>query len=907
MEKSFANITFRGSFRDYQRNLLHRLEDRLDENRLHIVTPPGSGKIVIGLELLRRIGDPCLILSTTETSRLQWFEGFTRHFLPDSHAAERETYLSSDLMQPSLLTSATYETLYSLVKKGEASDGGKTVGLGDTDIIRLVQERGVRTVLLDEPHHLPPRYTDALASFIGVLGGEVRVVTMTAYAPYDLHSDEWDHYVGLCGEVTEEIPVPELVKSGILCPHQDYVYFNYPTEAETEGMRGYRTRADEAVAEALTLPFMGELNHRLSRLFRRKFDYLISHHQSIVALLELLHEYGQSINVKVYKGLTGKKEFRPATLENAQHAMNFLLESQTILRDGEKEQLKKVFAEHRVLEDDRIHLYMTHKLRNTLTSSVGKLGSISAITVSEGQSQGEQLREIILTDPLHKEDLALFGQDQAPTLVGMPTVFDTLRHSCPLLPIGCLVEGLAVLPCSAEHALVQKCGLEPQKLTVKPIGLTQYGFFAYSETALLIQGVSTLFRDGYIRVLIGSADSLGHGWDDSFVNTLILASFHGSEVALNHVRGRVIHADRQTPEKVAHIWHLVTVEHAYSTQQNINLRLASRLTAELSGGLAGEYRSMSHRFECYMGPDEKTGDLENGINRLRIGELSSEDRLNEINNDMLRRSSSRTALRDLWKTVTREDTSPIAEVRVPAAAKVPVFTPFNTVFLLLAIAIVSSAVLLFAFFFYTILYYIIKGSMILPLVMVALVSLEVLLALGCIWGIVFLIYMAPLVVSHAIPSRSIRTLCRALFKTLKVIGEISDEAVLVMQPLRETKGYSLYLADCSRDEQMLFQKAVAEMLSAVRTPRYLMVRAGWFRRLLWRWSFACPMVIAKNDISVKTFEKYIRRSMGRMKFQYTRRDPGRKYLIFSHNHSYLNTLGVTSERRLHLFKHDPVV
>ena len=32
----------------------------------------------------------------------------------------------------------------------------------------------------------------------------------------------------MCGEIDEEITVPELVKEETLCPHQDYVYFAFP-------------------------------------------------------------------------------------------------------------------------------------------------------------------------------------------------------------------------------------------------------------------------------------------------------------------------------------------------------------------------------------------------------------------------------------------------------------------------------------------------------------------------------------------------------------------------------------------------------------------------------------------------------------------------------------------------------
>lgn len=43
----------------------------------------------------------------------------------------------------------------------------------------------------------------------------------------------------LCGSIDEEIFTPELVMEGSLCPHQDYVYFNYPTKEEIEGIFQY--------------------------------------------------------------------------------------------------------------------------------------------------------------------------------------------------------------------------------------------------------------------------------------------------------------------------------------------------------------------------------------------------------------------------------------------------------------------------------------------------------------------------------------------------------------------------------------------------------------------------------------------------------------------------------------------
>ena len=36
----------------------------------------------------------------------------------------------------------------------------------------------------------------------------------------------------LCGPIDEEIFTPELVREGSLCPHEDYIYFNWPSREE---------------------------------------------------------------------------------------------------------------------------------------------------------------------------------------------------------------------------------------------------------------------------------------------------------------------------------------------------------------------------------------------------------------------------------------------------------------------------------------------------------------------------------------------------------------------------------------------------------------------------------------------------------------------------------------------------
>ena len=69
-------LTLKGTFRPYQRLALDAFEaDRAaGRTSTHLVAPPGSGKTVLGLEIVRRLGRPALVLAPTATIATQWAE-----------------------------------------------------------------------------------------------------------------------------------------------------------------------------------------------------------------------------------------------------------------------------------------------------------------------------------------------------------------------------------------------------------------------------------------------------------------------------------------------------------------------------------------------------------------------------------------------------------------------------------------------------------------------------------------------------------------------------------------------------------------------------------------------------------------------------------------------------------------
>ena len=72
MGNRYDNILqFKGTWRDYQERVLSNSGKYLADGKLHIVAAPGSGKTTLGIELIRRLGESCLILSPSITIRQQ--------------------------------------------------------------------------------------------------------------------------------------------------------------------------------------------------------------------------------------------------------------------------------------------------------------------------------------------------------------------------------------------------------------------------------------------------------------------------------------------------------------------------------------------------------------------------------------------------------------------------------------------------------------------------------------------------------------------------------------------------------------------------------------------------------------------------------------------------------------------
>ncbi|MGH6613294.1 DEAD/DEAH box helicase [Sphingomonas sp.] len=417
-----SDMAFQGRWRDYQDQVLADLDTHLADDRLHVVAAPGSGKTVLGLEVMRRIGRPALILAPTIAVRNQWVDRLCGMFLPAPHT--QPDWVSTSLAAPAPVTVLTYQALYAAM--GETGDRIEP-DIIDPEIIAddTVEEQadatpvrietllahfralGPTTIILDEAHHLRREWWRALNTLHAALP-EARLVSLTATPPYDVEYTEWVRYETLCGPIDAEIPVPELVRNGDLCPHQDYVHVSQPTGSEDallaarrDGLYAFVTalQADTAFrALILTHPYLTNT---------------AAHEEEILAA----PEFFSSMLIFAFSTDTppprdalhllgiGRADMPPMSLGWLEILLTGLLFA-TADQIEDKVRLTAIKADLRQLgaiEARRVRLVDQSELHSTVAGSIAKLGKALYLLTRNGTLEGSmtQVGQVVVDSLAH--------------------------------------------------------------------------------------------------------------------------------------------------------------------------------------------------------------------------------------------------------------------------------------------------------------------------------------------------------------------------------------------------------------------------------------------------------------------------------------------------------------------------
>ena len=157
-------LEFKGTWRTYQQRVLDRFDNYNSDKKIHIVAAPGSGKTTLGIELIKRINEPALILVPSLTIRQQWYDRIVEAFLKDGY--KTQDYLSQDLKKPAIITISTYQAMHSALTKytGKLREDNlqEEVDYHDFSLIDVLKKHHVKTLCLDECHHLRSEWWKAL-------------------------------------------------------------------------------------------------------------------------------------------------------------------------------------------------------------------------------------------------------------------------------------------------------------------------------------------------------------------------------------------------------------------------------------------------------------------------------------------------------------------------------------------------------------------------------------------------------------------------------------------------------------------------------------------------------------------------------------------------------------------------
>ena len=177
------SLVFKYPWRSYQERVLKELETHLDDQKLHVIAPPGSGKTILGLEVIIRLNCPTLVLAPTIAIRDQWVDRLCKLFIRES--SPYPTWLSTNIKNPELLTITTYQALHALLS-------GKDKHLHKNNLEPYFDIK-LGTIVADECHHLKNQWWQSLHYLTNEFP-DITTVSLTATPPYDVNPTEFDRY-----------------------------------------------------------------------------------------------------------------------------------------------------------------------------------------------------------------------------------------------------------------------------------------------------------------------------------------------------------------------------------------------------------------------------------------------------------------------------------------------------------------------------------------------------------------------------------------------------------------------------------------------------------------------------------------------------------------------------------------
>jgi len=878
------SYTFKYPWRKYQANVLAELDKHMNDDKLNVVAAPGSGKTILGLEIVRRINKNVLILSPTLTIKNQWVDRFLTLFVQDDPVPD---FISRDIYNLNRFNVSTYQGLHfahrrkkideeseSEVAEEEETSKKNVRGTNiDYDLVAELKANNIEVIVLDEAHHLRSTWWKSLTEVIKALDG-VKLISLTATPPYDVDKSEWDKYVELCGPIDCEISVPELVATEDLCPHQDFVIFNKLSREEEktvldiqEQFQDFAARLQNNREFIQAIANIPELKH-----YARHEEKILENPQLYSSLLIFLNSAGEKVDAKIARALGGGSSIPSLNLGWLEIMLQGVLFSNRELFEHNREVIEAVRADlSRIggIEKRRVIIQSNNELKKLMASSVSKMESIVEIARREYKCLKYDLSMVVLTDYIRRE--ALDHNDI--NKVGVVPIFQKLIEAkvCPNVAI--LTGSLKIIPeslISYVRDRLPECELQNTRWD----GYVSIRISDRHKNQLV--GIITdAIIEKKINIVIGTVALLGEGWDCPAVNSLIMASFVGSFMLSNQMRGRAIRRSKSDPNKVANIWHLVSI-----TRHDYQRKMFSEL--ELS-----DYHTLKRRFQGFVGIAYTEDIIQNGLERLdMVNEQELLKQYKEINEGMYRLAKDRANTRQRWIDILAmfggEDIKIVNTFggRTDEDVRLKTFGFYD----------LQSMILVLLLFIGLYIFVVPALSVWLfpPEVAGNIITQFIFAIIGAVWQLYYLRKL----IGHFNPVKNMQAVGNATLASLQDHGAIQTHRGLVANRVEMTLGppnesprvkhYSTKLHGATVYENNLYIRCVQEIYQRVDNPRYVLVVRTIFRSSY----FNVPTLFGNNKANAELFYGYWKKYVGKSKLVYTRNAKGRKILLNARKGSF---------------------
>lgn len=861
-------LKFKGTWRSYQARVLENVGRYQADGKIHIVAAPGSGKTTLGIELIRRMNGNVLILAPSITIREQWVARIKEAFLCDG--CKGEDYLSQDLKNPKAITVATYQALHSAMTRfqGTEKDGEEDaattveVDYAGFDLVGTMQKADIKILCLDECHHLRSEWWKALEEFKSKFNN-IKTISLTATPPYDSTPAMWTRYMNMCGEIDEEITIPELVKEGSLCPHQDYVYFNYPTKAEEQEVHKFTERSQAMMQTLMRDEQLLSYIRTHKALNGQSSDDLLLDDPAYLSSILI---YLQSRNVLFpsrLQRLLGAKRLPNMSAKWMERLLQGFLydDADSYLCDKTyREMLTDQLKAQGLIEKRKVVMTKSAAIEKLLTNSLGKCNSIRDIVFHEYQTTGDALRLLVLTDYIRKEYEKSLGNEACDVnVLGVLPFFEMLRRENAKkgghIRFGVLCGTIVIIPAEAREALereVADCG----KVTFSKVGKLDESDYlkvtAVGDAHFLTGAVTNIFAQGAMQVLIGTKSLLGEGWDSPCINSLILASFVGSFMLSNQMRGRAIRVWRDEPDKTSNIWHLVCLKPWNEVQKNPE------------DGISEDYTLLERRMEHFLGLHYTEDTIENGMDRLSIVKPPfNKMNVDSMNKKMLAMSGQRATLKERWDrslaVYDKMDVVDEDEVADKFVTSVVFWDAIRTM-ILAGIAMLVGVILAAGIAKET------KSPMLSAIGLILIVC-----------GIVAGMIRFPKVFMLGSPLRRLKAFGNGIRKALELQNLMEEPHSKVVTENAGPDIHTVYLSGGSGRDKALFAQCINDLFAVIDNQRYLLVKAKGHRGV--DGFYAVPECFAKRKEDAQNFAQCMKPYIGNYELVYTRNESGRALLL----------------------------